>query len=137
MRRNSSFHGGVPTTLEYFSLNEESLNLECRSSLTSETVGAMAFLFLVRNVRVLGSKAHLAQGHLVEERLKQANSQVGTRSGRKAFAYPSPPPPPRAQAFSLVPHPPWSCIPPSGSSAFRAEHSFHDSIFWRGIISGS
>lgn len=135
MRRNSSFPGEVPTTLEYFPLNEESLSLECRSSLTSETVGAMAFLFLVRNVRVLGSKAHLAQGHLVEERLKQANSQVGTRSGRKAFA--SHPPPPLAQAFSLVPHPPWSCIPPSGSSAFRAELSFHDSIFWRGIISGS
>lgn len=132
MRRNSSFHGEVSTTLEYFPLNEEPLNLECRSSLTSETVGAMAFLFLVRNVRVLGSKAHLAQGHLVEERLKQANSQVGMRSGRKAFAYPPP-----DQAFSLVPHPPWSCIPPSGSSAFRAELSFHDSIFWRGIISSS
>lgn len=36
----------------------------------------MAFLFLVRNVRVLGSKARLAQGHLVEERLKQAQVKL-------------------------------------------------------------
>lgn len=51
----------------------------------------MAFLFLVRSVRVLGSKARLAQGHLVEDRLKQAHSQVGMRSRLKAFASPYPP----------------------------------------------
>lgn len=91
----------------------------------------MAFLFLVRNVRVLGSKAHLAQGHLVEERLKQANSQVGMRSGRKAFAYP---PPPRLRLFhwSLIPRGPASHLLVhllSGLSTLFMIPSFGEELF--------
>lgn len=83
----------------------------------------MAFLFLVRSVRVLGSKARLAQCHRLIVKLEQ-----GLVS--RLLAFPSAP---WAQAFSLVPHP---CNPLSLSSAFRAELPFHDSIFWR-IFSGS